>query len=187
MSVVVRPAQPDDFDAWFAIHEAVAGEGRWIGAELPLDKEDYRVRFAGNFDADNVQLFVAEVRPAPAPADSPEPARMVGSLRMHVPPYRVAELGMAVADGWRGKGVGSALMAEAVAWAEAKGAHKITLQLWPHNTAARALYEKFGFEVEGRLRRHWPRKNGELWDALIMGLLLEPPLPRTRLEDIAAP
>src|SRR5438132_10638636 len=31
----------------------------------------------------------------------------------------------------------------------------------------------FGFEEEGLLRRQYRRRNGELWDALVMGLLLD--------------
>jgi RimJ/RimL family protein N-acetyltransferase len=41
-----------------------------------------------------------------------------------------------------------------------------------HNTAAIALYRKFGFVEEGRRVKHFRRANGELWDAFEMGLLL---------------
>jgi RimJ/RimL family protein N-acetyltransferase len=44
--------------------------------------------------------------------------------------------------------------------------------VWPHNDRAIALYEKLGFVEEGRLRRHYRRRNGELWDAVVMGLVL---------------
>jgi ribosomal protein S18 acetylase RimI-like enzyme len=69
--------------------------------------------------------------------------------------------------------VGTALLAEAVRRARAAGAHKIALQVWPHNAAAIALYERFGFQREGYLRRHYRRRSGELWDAVVMGLPLE--------------
>ncbi len=84
---------------------------------------------------------------------------------------------MGVADGWRGRGIGSLLMEQAVAWSRDQGAHKISLEVWPHNTGARALYEKFGFVAEGRLRRHWRRANGELWDSIPMGLVLDETSP----------
>jgi RimJ/RimL family protein N-acetyltransferase len=73
--------------------------------------------------------------------------------------------------------VGSALLEAAIAWARDVGAHKVGLQRWPHNARAAALYEKFGFEEEGRLVRHYRRKNGELWDAVIMGLVLDEETP----------
>ena len=72
-----------------------------------------------------------------------------------------------------GRGIGSALLAEAIDQAGKAGAHKIALQVWPHNSAAIALYERFGFQREGYLTRHYRRRSGELWDAVIMGLRLD--------------
>jgi RimJ/RimL family protein N-acetyltransferase len=97
----------------------------------------------------------------------------VGELGIELARYGVADFGMMVAADARGRGVGSGLMSAAIEWAREAGAHKIALQVWPHNEAAIALYRKFGFEQEGHLRRHYRRRNGELWDAVMMGLLLD--------------
>jgi RimJ/RimL family protein N-acetyltransferase len=102
---------------------------------------------------------------------------LVGSLGIQLRPYDVAELGMLVAAGWRGRGVGSGLLRAAIDWARQSGAHKVALQAWPHNEPALALYRKFGFAEEGRLRRHYRRRNGELWDAVVMGLVLDETSP----------
>ncbi|MEP9394480.1 MULTISPECIES: GNAT family N-acetyltransferase [Gordonia] len=40
-----------------------------------------------------------------------------------------------------------------------------------------ALYEKFGCVAEGRLYRHYRRRSGELWDAIVMGLILDTTSP----------
>jgi ribosomal protein S18 acetylase RimI-like enzyme len=96
-----------------------------------------------------------------------------GELVLHLAGYGVADLGMAVAAAWRGRGIGSALLAEAIDRARKAGAHKVALQVWPHNSAAIALYERFGFQREGYLTRHYRRRSGELWDAVIMGLRLD--------------
>jgi putative acetyltransferase len=162
--VVVRPAEADDFDAWLAVFETVAAEGKWIGSEVPFDREARRRGYEHTLADEHATSFLAV---------DPATDAVVGQLFIGVQSYGVADLGMAILDGWRGRGVGSALMAAAVDFARAHGAHKVALQVWPHNTRAVALYEKFGFAVEGRLRRHWPRKNGELWDALVMGLVLD--------------
>lgn len=77
-----------------------------------------------------------------------------------------------VAAGWRGRGVGTALVAAAIDWARARGLHKLALSVFPHNHAAIALYKKFGFVEEGRLVRHVRRADGQLWDLIEMGLLL---------------
>jgi len=79
---------------------------------------------------------------------------------------------MMVAAGWRGRGVGSALVAAAIDWARAQGMHKLSLSVFPHNAAAIALYRKFGFVEEGRRVRHLRRASGALWDLIDMGLLL---------------
>jgi ribosomal protein S18 acetylase RimI-like enzyme len=79
---------------------------------------------------------------------------------------------MMVAHEWRGRGVGSALVAAAIGWARERGLHKLSLSVFAHNTAAVALYHKFGFVDEGRRVKHFRRANGELWDALEMGVLL---------------
>jgi RimJ/RimL family protein N-acetyltransferase len=98
---------------------------------------------------------------------------MVGELGIEVASYGVADFGMMVAADARGRGAGSALLSAAIDWAREAGVHKIALQAWPHNEPAIALYRKFGFEQEGYLRRHYRRRNGDLWDAVVMGLPLD--------------
>ena len=98
---------------------------------------------------------------------------LVGMLSVSLSHGGLADLGMAVAARERAGGVGSALMEAAVGWARERGAHKLVLEVWSHNHAARALYAKFGFVTEGRKRRHWKRRNGELWDSVLMGRVLD--------------
>ena len=97
---------------------------------------------------------------------------LVGSLDVHVSRFGFGEIGMAVAPEWRGRGVGSALLGAAIEWSRERGLHKLSLSVFPHNTAAIGLYRKFGFVDEGRRVKHYRRASGELWDALEMGLLL---------------
>jgi RimJ/RimL family protein N-acetyltransferase len=79
---------------------------------------------------------------------------------------------MLVAREWRGRGVGSALVAAAIDWGHEHELHKLTLSVFPHNEAAIALYRKFGFEEEGYRRKQMRRSSGELWDLIEMGLFL---------------
>jgi putative acetyltransferase len=161
-AVTVRDATLADVDVLVAMLVEVAGEGRWIGAEAPVDVERRRRRMVADVEAPDVVVLVAEAGEEP-----------VGQLGLQLARYGVADLGMLVAAGWRGRGVGTALLAEAVRRARAAGAHKVALQVWPHNVAAIALYERFGFQREGYLRRHYRRRSGELWDAVVMGLPLD--------------
>ena len=172
--IALRRARPADFEAFKPLYEAVAAEGRWIGGELPVDWERRRSLWA-RIDADpRLRVYFAEVD-----------GRIVGWLSAEQDAAGVVSVGMAVLREWRGRGVGSALMGTAVEWARRVGSHKMTLFVWPHNPAARALYEKFGFRVEGRRRRQWRRRNGELWDDLVMGLVLDEDAPGSPYDEDA--
>jgi predicted GNAT family N-acyltransferase len=75
-----------------------------------------------------------------------EGGRVVGTCRL-VFDDRLARLGrMAVDDDWRGRGLGGALLAEAEAQARAAGAARARLHA---QLAARSLYERGGFQVQG--------------------------------------
>ncbi len=162
----VRAARPQDFDSFVQVYESIAAEGMWIGGELPIDWDRRRPFWDRIGQDERLAVLVAAVD-----------GLVVGWLSCeHTAAGRV-ELGMGVVARWRARGIGSALMTEAVAWSRRQGAHKIVLSLWPHNLAARALYERFGFEVEGRRRRHWRRNNGELWDDVEMGKVLDDTSP----------
>ena len=81
--------------------------------------------------------------------------RVVGHVyvqrEQHPVTRHVATLGIAVAADRRGRGIGTALMAEAFRWARSVGVEKLVLSVYPHNDAAIALYRRFGFVEEGRL------------------------------------
>jgi RimJ/RimL family protein N-acetyltransferase len=79
---------------------------------------------------------------------------------------------MAVAGKWRRRGVGTALLEACLEWARGGDVHKVSLEVFAHNEAAIALYRKLGFAEEGRLRKHYRRASGELWDVVVMGKLL---------------
>ena len=162
MSVDIRQATADDVDAMLDALEPVVAEGRWLGVEAPLDRADRRERLLASLASERSVQLLAVVE-----------GEIVGHLGLEVAPYGVAQLGMYVAAEWRGRGVGSALVQAAVGTARLMGAHKVSLQVWPHNQAARRLYHRHGFAEEGRLRRHYRRRNGQLWDAVIMGLVLD--------------
>ncbi len=162
MTVTVRPAVEADVERMVELYALVADEGRWIGAEGPVDRDDVRQRWAHRLaSGDGVHLV--------AVADGV----VVGQVTAELAPYGVASLGMLVDRDWRRRGVGTALVQAAVEAARARGCHKVSLQVWPHNDAARALYRKLGFEDEGRLVRHYRRRNGETWDVVVMGLALD--------------
>ncbi len=167
----IRAATDDDLDEVVSLIWDVAAEGQWIGAEVPFDRSDRRRRYAEILAAANSTIFVADTG---AGTGASAGAGVMGEISVSVAPYGVADISMMVASGWRGLGVGRMLLDVAIAWAEESNAHKMWLEVWPHNEPAIALYQNAGFVEEGRKLRHYRRRNGDLWDALLMGL----PLPR---------
>ena len=78
-------------------------------------------------------------------------------------------LGMGVAASHRGQGLGSALLRATLEAASARGITRIELVVRADNAAAIALYERHGFELEGRLRDYMI-VDGVAHDALAMAL-----------------
>jgi RimJ/RimL family protein N-acetyltransferase len=153
--ILVRFADESDRLPLALLFAAVAEERDGIAAEPPVDVE---ARAAGwQLDRTFVALVGEEI---------------VGELNVSPSRFGYGEIGMLVAAGWRGRGVGSALVAAAIDWSRSRGLHKLSLSVFPHNEAAIALYRKFGFVEEGRRTKHLRRANGELWDLIDMGLLL---------------
>jgi RimJ/RimL family protein N-acetyltransferase len=172
-NVTIRPALRGDLDTWFELFESVAAEGRWIGAEAPVHRRWAEPMFRDLLAAEDKALLLAELDGV-----------VVGSLSVE-DQRGCAELGMMVRDGHRRAGIGSALLGACLEWAKQQRAHKVTLSVWPHNEGAIALYRKHGFEVEGRLVRHWRRRNAELWDLIQMCLVLDTTSPGSPHPDPA--
>ncbi|WP_104912249.1 GNAT family N-acetyltransferase [Pseudomonas sp. LG1D9] len=83
----------------------------------------------------------------------------------------VGSIGMGVAVAWQGQGVGSQLLGAALEVADNwMNLHRVELTVYGDNEPAQALYRKFGFETEGRLRDYAVR-DGVWVDALSMARL----------------
>jgi ribosomal protein S18 acetylase RimI-like enzyme len=126
--------------------EAVADERDGIATEPPVDIE----ASAGSLELGGFIVAVAG-------------NQIVGSTDIDRSRFGFGAIGMMVARDWHGRGVGSALLAAAIGRAREHDVHKLSLDVFPHNAAAIALYRKFGFMEEGRRVKHYQRASGELW------------------------
>jgi RimJ/RimL family protein N-acetyltransferase len=72
-------------------------------------------------------------------------------------------------DGWRGHGIGRALVDALLEWATANPlVEKVTLAVFSTNERARALYERCGFAVEGVCPRDMKLDDGSYVDSILM-------------------
>jgi L-amino acid N-acyltransferase YncA len=78
----------------------------------------------------------------------------------------VAEISIYIAAAMRGRGVGNALMAAAVAESEAKGYWTLRSGVFPENRASLALHRKFGFRIMGTQERIG--KMGDRWRDVVL-------------------
>jgi RimJ/RimL family protein N-acetyltransferase len=169
MSINIREATPDDAEQILTLTQGVLAEPN---IDVPFAPEEYhftideaRKLIASYAASDNSLLLIAETD-----------GEIMGILRCVGGNYHstrhAVELGSTVRRDWRGKGVGSALLERAIAWA--KGAtivKRIEVHVYARDTGARRLYEKFGFVVEGK-RQRVVCHHGVYLDDLVMALLL---------------
>jgi RimJ/RimL family protein N-acetyltransferase len=153
----VRPASTDDAGAMAELFAAVAEERDGIATEPPVDIGERAAQFARTVASSVVAVADGQI---------------IGMLHVEPTRHGFGEIGMLVDHGWRGRGVGSALVQAAVGLAREQGLHKLSLEVFAHNAAAIALYRKCGFVEEGRRTRQYRRASGELWDSIVMGLAL---------------
>ena len=151
--IEVRPAHPRDARGVMDLVAAVAAERRFIRTErIASPPREFRARFRGSWTADGAEIVAL---------DGKTVVGHLGVSRETAPALRhVASIGMSVRRTSRGRGVGSALMSEAIRWAREVGVEKLSLSVFPHNAAAIALYRKFGFVEEGVFRGHTKKSYG---------------------------
>jgi ribosomal protein S18 acetylase RimI-like enzyme len=167
--MLIRILTEEDLDALWSIRlrslqENPEAFGSTYDETLQRGKESLRQRlrqphaascFLGAFDDERLVGIVAYVREA-------------GTKGQH----KGYIISMYVMPEQRGRGIGKALLAEAIALARAlPGLDQLLLAVVTVNTAARQLYHSLGFEVYG-LEPRALKQGDQYWDEELMILLL---------------
>jgi len=165
--VTVRLATPKDASAIIALQRQIAEETTFMllePHEVPAKPKGLAAHLKDIETRANTAWFVAEHEGAVIGylgADGGRLKRNAASARIF--------LGV-VREYW-GRGVGRALFQTVEDWARAQGLRRLDLTVQVHNARGRALYEKLGYEVEGRMRESLV-VDGEPVDELLMSKLL---------------
>jgi GNAT superfamily N-acetyltransferase len=106
----------------------------------PSTSQQIARRFARIEGQSNQALFVAE-----------DDGQVVASVHVAANPYLEHDasaeiLGLVVADGYRGEGIGTALVSAAEAWAAALGCGSLRVRSNTIRTRAHAFYDRAGFQ-----------------------------------------
>ena len=163
-NVVIRKATPDDAFGVYLLIDSIAGERRWLlntEAYWGVDGQRHWIR---TVEQGGVMLLAEDTEGAiVAWADL---ARPHAALSHHT-----ATLGTGVAAGYRGLGLGRALLLATIEEARRLGIEKVDLTVRSPNTVAIRLYESLGWQHEGRSPRAF-KQDGRYEDKIYMGLWL---------------
>ncbi len=153
MSVVVRPAVPEDAEALAALDRRVVEDGR--GVVRTPDQSTPAARFRDLIvrHAEPIGLFVVAEVDGVVAGD--------GSIRRHDVAFctHVAVLAVQVDPPFQGRGVGRALTEALVRWSDEREVELLQLQVRADNFRAIRLYRSLGFAEEVR-RRGYLRLTG---------------------------
>jgi L-phenylalanine/L-methionine N-acetyltransferase len=172
--VVIRPTRPEDAEGIYALRlQPSVIDGTLATPSLRFPDVRQRVESMGP----DVHSFVAVVV-----------GQVVGNAGLIVASGKMrhtASIGMMVHDRFQGQGIGRMLLEALLDIADNYlGLVRVELEVFPDNARAIRLYERMGFEHEGR-KRNAVWRHGEHQDVLIMGRIREafaPPSPSAAVD-----
>lgn len=169
LPVRIREAQPEDAAELIAYFRRVFAEP---GINLITEADEFAPTV--EMESRTIRDFARQVNSLFLVAESN--GQIVGQLTLEGGKRRnvrhAAVLGITVAHGWRGQGIGRRLLEHAIRWArDGRLLTRIELHVFARNEGAIRLYRALGFELEGR-RRGAVIRDSEPIDDLVMALLL---------------
>ena len=162
--IVIRAIAGEDAEGFHSCLDAVARERKFLGFVEAPPLEETRQWLLEGMEKGELR-FIA--------VDGPQ---VVGwcdiEIRGQEGFTHSGRLGMGVVRPYRGKGIGTALVGRALEEARDRRLERVELEVYGSNPVAVGLYERFGFQVEGRKRR--ARKiDARYDDIVVMALILD--------------
>lgn len=161
----IRTAEPDDAETMLAYIRHVAQQTEFfviLPDEFPPTAEVEQTWIQDHLDRPDWIALLAE-------ADG----QIIGTLSFEAETFQRirhrGSLGISVAETWRRRGVGTALLQSLLNWAaENPGIEKVCLEVFATNPRAIGLYKKLGFVEEGRKVKDIKRGTDDYVDTIIM-------------------
>ena len=159
--VAIRPLTTEDNEKMYKMFASMSEEAlRW---GMPPYTRERIERWMGNIE--NLIVLGAE-----------HEKRLIGYAQIHKGsnPRRIGTAGLAIYlhQDYQGVGLGTEMVGLLLEAAEEQGVHKVNLDTVADNEAAIHLFEKMGFEVEGRIRDSYRGTDGRYHDIIAMGKIL---------------
>ena len=146
--VEIRPVVPDDLETLIDIYLDTAVHHAAIDPEVfhvPA-RDEIAVRLRRRLDGrgatgEYVAAMIGDVMVGSASVDIADPPS-AGNMMRAVP---TAEFGVSVVEGWRGHGIGRALIEHVERWAAEHGIERMILNVSEANEGAIRLYHDLGY------------------------------------------
>lgn len=163
-SVLIRYVEPNDAEALLAHVNQVGAEKVYIMTERVDKSPDEEAELIRRLDREQTLFLVGLLNGRLVASADVQKGRQ--SKNAHT-----GNLGIAIGKEARGLGLGTAFMEDILRWARSVRIRKLTLGVFATNTPAIALYRRFGFEDEARLKGQVVL-DGKPVDELLMALWL---------------
>lgn len=169
MSYVIRSAKEDDAQCLSELRLVIDGETENLDrekGEAYIDQVGFKQLIKEDTAREHNLFLVCEAN-----------GRIVGFSRCEGNQLKrmshKVEFGVCVLkDFWR-YGIGTNFLKETIKWAETNKMKKITLSVLETNQKAIMLYKKYGFEVEGVLKKDKRLSDGNYYSTVMMGRITE--------------
>src|SRR5262245_19499235 len=143
--ITLRTSTPDDAPSFCACVDAIARERRFLAHVHGFPVEETRAFLKSIAHCGGAQFLALDE------------GAVVGWVAVIPLPFEgvrhVGRLGMGLLPDYRGQGLVRRLLREVLNEAFAKGLRRVELEVFFSNVAAVRLYEREGFQHEGRKRR----------------------------------
>lgn len=169
LNIVYREPELEDAKKIVDFYNYVGGETTF----LSFEKDEYPMDEAGQKE----DIISTKKQPASIMLLAMDKDEIAGIGTIHsgnkIKARHQGELGIVVAKKYQAKGIGTEMIRRLIDFCKGNGiTTRIQLDTRCDNEVAVKLYERFGFEIEGRLK-NTTLINGEYFDLYVMGLMLQ--------------
>ncbi len=162
---IIRSAKEEDAQNLSEVRVQIDGETENMDrekGEAYIDESGFKQIIRSDTERKNNLFLVAEAND-----------RIVGFSRCEGTQLKrmshKVEFGVCVLKEFWGHSIGKKLLEESIHWADSNGIKKISLSVLETNSKAVKLYQRYGFEVEGILKKDKILSDGNYYNTFLMG------------------
>ncbi|MFD1387303.1 GNAT family N-acetyltransferase [Oceanobacillus oncorhynchi subsp. oncorhynchi] len=166
---LVRTAEEKDAKRLSNIRLQIDGETEYMDrerGEAYIDEAGFKHIIKNDAESTNNLFLAAEID-----GEIVGFSRCVGSTLKRT--CHQVEFGVCVLQAYWGYAIGQNLLKESIHWAKLNEIKKITLGVIETNDKAIKLYIKYGFEIEGILKKDKRLADGNYYHTLLMGKFID--------------